>query len=295
MTSVILNLRVENLDRVRHALGQLTGKQAKEAYAKAVNDAAFRVQREMRKALRSSFDRVTPHIERSPRFDPATADRLSTAVLPTMDARNKPSKGGKVGVDPQYILQAQEFGGRRADKKSEVVLRRAGFLPMGMQTAIPRDPFPGSDDGRGNLRASFVVKLLSYLQAFGEVGFRSNLTDKSAARRKDIDVFSNIQTRRQVRLMGGWEFFVSEGRGSIKSGRDAPGGGRVKVFEHSRRQNLRAGVWARQGKQIKPVIMFVSTPTYKARISMDEVAKNADLQNYLDKRVRFRIREAAGI
>ena len=37
-------------------------------------------------------------------------------------------------MDPQHVLQAQEFGGRRRDKRSEVVLR---WSPLRLQTERP--------------------------------------------------------------------------------------------------------------------------------------------------------------
>ena len=45
----------------------------------------------------------------------------------------------------------------------------------------------------------------------------------------------------------------------------------------------------------KPVLMFVRSGSYQPRLSMDDVNKAPDTQNYLDRRVRFRIREAAGV
>lgn len=294
--SLNLSIRVENLDKVREELGKLTGLQTRTAYAKALNDTGHYVRREMGKAFRSAFDRPTPYIVNSPKFVGATPDNLSIRVMPTLSDSNKPSSKG---VDQQKILQSQEFGGERRDKRSEVALRRAGILPSGMQTAIPDDgwggPFPGSDDGNGNLRGQFLVKLLSYLQAFEGKGRRSNVTAKSAVKRKDMEVFSVLATRRQVMTMNGWEFFVSEGKASIKFGRAGAGGGPRKVWEVSRAQNLRAGIWARQGKQLRPVLMFVRAARYTPRISMERIAAQADVQAYLDKRVRFRIREAAGV
>ena len=277
-----LNLEVRNLGSATAVLDKLTGKQAKEAYAKAVNDAAFQAQREMRKALRSSFDRVTPYIERSPKVLAATPEKLSASILPTLDARNKPSTGGKAGVDPQYILQAQEFGGRRADKKSEKRLRQAGLLPAGYQTAIPRDPYPGSDDGRGNLRGTFMQQLLSYFATYTEAGYRANMGAKRKGRMEDRTTMSLLSNRREVKVIRGVAYFIAWG--GLRSTR----GG----------SHLAPGIWAKtgtHGANIRPVLMFVRTPSYQPRLSMDAIAKAADLQTYLDKRVRFRIREAAGV
>ena len=62
--------------------------------------------------------------------------------------------------------------------------------------------------------------------------------------------------------------------------------------------HLQPGIWAASGTHgvdLRPVVMFVRTPSYTPRISMEEITDKADAQAYLDKRVRFRVREAAGV
>lgn len=268
MANLGLTIRVENLDRVREQLAKLSGQQARMAYANAINDAAKRVQAQMRAELKVAFDRPTKFIHDSPKYDAATHDKLTARVLPTMDSRNLPSKGGKVGIDPQYVLQSQEFGGRRRDKRSEVVLRRAGILHAGWQTAIPATPYPGSDDGRGNLRGAFLQQLLSYLQAFSEQGFKANMTGQ---RKRAI--------HRGTKKTTGRRYFVSYGK-----------------WRDGRSSHLAPGIWAASGTggvDVRPVLMFVRTPSYQPRISMERIAKAADLQDYLDRRVRARIRNLA--
>lgn len=278
MADLGLTIRVENLDRVRDTLNKLSGKQAREAYAKAINDAAYKVRREMQADMARSFDRVTPFIQRSPKVFEATADKLSASIAPTLDTRNRPGTGGKVGVDPQDVLQAQEFGGRRRDKRSEAALRRAGILPAGWQSAIPLSPYPGSDDGRGNLRGAFLQQLLSYLQAYSEQGYRANMTDKRKAKLRNQQGIGNIAAKKVYKTTLGVRYFVSYGR--------------------MRGHHLAPGIWAAKGTHdvdVKPVLMFVRTPTYQPRLSMERIAQAADVQDYLDRRVRFRIREAAGV
>lgn len=277
MANLKLDIRVENLDRVRDTLNKLSGKQAREAYAKAINDAAYKVRREMQAELRNNFDRVTPFISKAPKVFEATADKLSASIAPTLDTRNRPSTGGKVGVDPQKVLQAQEFGGRRRDKRSEAALWRAGILPAGLQTAIPRTPYPGSDDGRGNLRGAFVQQLLSYMQAYSEQGYKANMTKKRKARLRNQQGIGNIPAKKVYKTTLGVRYFVSYGR--------------------MRGHHLAPGIWAAKGTHdvdVKPVLMFVRAGNYQPRLSMERIARAADLQDYLDKRVRFRIREAAG-
>lgn len=278
MTNLRLDIRVENLDRVRDTLNKLSGPQARVAYAKAINDTAFQVRREMQADMARSFDRVTPFIQKSPKVFMATADKLSASIAPTLDNRNRPSTGGAVGVDPQDVLQAQEFGGRRRDKRSEVALRRAGILHNGWQTAIPASPYPGSDDGRGNLRGAFLQQLLSYMQAYSEQGYRANMTDKRKAKLRNQQGIGNIAAKKVYKTTLGVRYFVSYGR--------------------MRGHHLAPGIWAAKGTHdvdVKPVLMFVRTPTYQPRLSMERIAQAADVQDYLDRRVRFRIREAAGV
>lgn len=270
-----LDIKIQNLDKVRDALSKLSGTQAREAFAKAINDAGFQVRKTMQAEL-GKFDRVTPFIRNSPKLIAATPDKLSATILPTLDGRNLPSTGGKVGVDPQQVLQAQEFGGRRRDKRSEVALRAAGILPSGYQTAIPATPFPGSDDGRGNLRGAFLQQLLSYFQAYTREGFRANMGKKRMSTLRNQQGIGNVATRKVFKTTLGVRYFVS--------------------FGPSRGQHLAPGIWAARGvhdASVRPVLMFVRSPVYTPRISMERIAKDAGVQDYLDKRVRYRIRQIA--
>ena len=275
-----VNIKIENLAAVASVLKTLSGPQAKQAYAKALNDTGFQVRRQMQAAMRSSFDRVTPWIERSPKVFKATPAKLSVSIAPTLSTTNAPSTGGKSGVDPQDVLQAQEFGGPRRDKRSESALSRAGILPPGMQTAIPREPFPGSDDGRGNLRGAFLQQLLSYMQAYSEQGYKANATAKGKAR-----------IQKGTAKTQGRRYFVAYGK--------MRGGARItrKGENDARASNLAPGIWAATGSgaTVRPVLMFTRPARYRPRLSMDRIARDSGAQEYLDKRVRFRIREAAEV
>lgn len=282
MTSIDLRLNPEGFDAVAEQLGRLGSGEAAAAFASALNDAGHYTRKAMAKEFRSVFDRPTPFITKAPKFIAATPDRLTLTVLPTLDARNLPSTGGKVGVDPQQVLQAQEFGGSRRDKRSEVALRRAGILPHGYQTAIPSDqfggPYPGSDDGRGNLRGPFVAQIISYFQAFGEQGSRSNMTDRRKSNLRKQQGIGNIAARKVYKTTLGVRFFVNTG-----ALRERRGGAR------------NPGIYAVSGTHdsvMRAVLMFVRVRRYTPRISMDRIVEQNDLQGYLDRRVRFRIREA---
>ncbi|MDO4970418.1 MAG: hypothetical protein Q4E66_13370, partial [Comamonadaceae bacterium] len=117
--------------RVLHGL---SGRQMAVASAKALNDVGFEVRRAMQDEMRVVFKDPTDYILRSPRFKRATPERLSVTIEPAYMGRAK-GKGGD-GVDPQKILNAQAWGGRRRDKRSEVALRRELILPNGYQNVI---------------------------------------------------------------------------------------------------------------------------------------------------------------
>ncbi|SFE88543.1 hypothetical protein [Paracidovorax wautersii] len=270
---------IKGLEKVQKQLATLTGQQAREVYAKALNDTAFQhVRPAMQQEMRTAFDRPTPFILRSPRVFPATPDKLEASIAPTYWSQLG-TKGGKQGVDPQQVLQAQEAGGRRADKRSESALRRAGYLLPGFQSSIPANPYPGSTDAYGNLRGAFLQQLLSYLQAFTEgQGYKANMKAGRRAKLEDRTTFSQLSNRRQVKAIRGRAYFVSHGR--------------------LRGQHLPAGVWAKSGVHgvdVRPVLLFVRTPMYQPRLSMRRVSTSSDASAYLSRRLRFRIRQAAGV
>lgn len=255
-----ISLQTVGLEKVRKQLDQLSGPDFRNAAAKAINDTGFQVRRAMQAEMASVFQDPTPYILKSVYIKQADANNLSATIEPSY-------YGGK-GIDPQQILRAQEAGGTRRDKRSEVLLRRAGILPPGYQTAIPKIPFAGSDDGRGNMRGPFLVQLISYFQAFGEQGFKANMSDK----RKATLQKGNSKTM-------GRRYFVAYGR--LRGGKTG---------------HLAPGIWAvvgATGADVRPVLMFVRSPSYTPRLSMDRIATNADTNNYLARRLRFRIRQAA--
>lgn len=279
-----LNAHILGIDRVQKQLAALSDRQIREASAKALNDTAFQLRRDMQAHMRSTFDRVTPFIERSPRVFMATADKLEATVMPTYRS-DVGTTGGKQGVDPQHVLQAQEYGGRRADKKSEVRLRKAGILPNGYQTAIPSTPFPNSDDGRGNLRGPFVRQLLSYLQTFNNQGDRANMGKRAMQRIHERGGKAN----KFIGPVRGWRYIVTYGglRGGARTTK--------KGDFDQRMANLPAGIWAVQGTggvDVRPVLMFVRAGSYKPLLQLDRLRNDAARVEYLGRRFRYHIRSA---
>lgn len=262
-----LNLEIKGLEKVQEQLKKLSQVGIKDATAKALNDVAWVARKAIQDEMKSVFHEPTPYILKSVQFKPATPDLLEVTVQPTY-------MGGK-SVDPQKILRAQAEGGPRRDKRSEKLLRAAGILPSGYQTAIPKDPFPGSDDGRGNLRGPFLVQLISYFQAFSEVGHRANMTKKKKDKLANRGV-----SEHGYKTINGFVYFVSYGK--LRGGRTA---------------HLAPGIWAKSGihgSTVKPVLMFVRTPSYAPRLSMERIIQKSQIQAVFEKKMRHHIKKAVG-
>lgn len=263
-----IKLEIKGLDKVQATLRKLSGNAVKEAAVKAINDTAFVVRKEMQREMSQVFDRPTPYVLNAVRVNPATVDKPWAIVSPEQRQIK--------GVDPQNILRASEQGGQRKLKRSERALQQAGLLPSGYFTVIPKDPFPGSDDARGNLRGPFMVQLLSYFHAFAEQGYKANMSDKRRAKMHNVGRSANGH-----KTINGVSYFVTYG--GMRSGAG---------------QHLRPGIWAKSGTHganVRPVLMFVRAPAYKAVISMDAIVKRAGVQGHFERRMRFRIRQAAGV
>lgn len=263
-----INLQIQGLEKVQATLAKLSGSALKEASVKAINDTAFVVRKEMQREMVQVFDRPTRYILQSVWVQQATVVKPEATIEPRY-------LGGK-GVDPQKILRASVEGGPRRLKRYEVALQRAGILPSGYFTSIPDEPMPGSHDGRGNLRGPFVVQLLSYFKAFGEQGYKANMSAKRKAK------INNIGTNASgYKSINGVVYFVTYG--GLRSGQG---------------QHLQAGIWAKtgtHGSNVRPVVIFIKSQSYQRRLSADSIIKRADIQGHFERRMRFRIREAAGV
>lgn len=272
-----INLQATGLDKVAQQLARLSGQQVREAAAAALNDAAYKVRNNVQTEMEQVFDRVTPYIKKSMQVTKATPNDLTAIVEPRY-------MGGK-GIDPAKVLDAEVRGGSRRDKRSEKALRRAGILPSGYVSVIPKVPFPGSDDGRGNIRGPFMVQLLSYLGAFGEQGYRANMTPKRKAKLADRTTFSSVRSRKQIPVIRGFELFVATGK---LRGEDSAG--RQNTTRH-----LQPGIWARSGihgSELRPVLLFVRAPTYLLRLNLPKVLEQSNVNDVFSTRLRYQLRKS---
>ena len=248
-----------DFSKANKLLAQLSGSQIRIATAKALTDAAFEARKVVQQEMDRSFDRVTPYIRRSITVKPATPDNLLAIVEPRY-------QGGK-GIDPQNVLQAEVFGGQRKHKGSERALMRVGILQPGY-SIVPGGACPL--DQYGNIKGSFIVHLISYFQAFGEQGYKANMT----ARRK-ANLAKVGRSAGGFKNIGGVEYFVASGK--LRSGKSS---------------HLHAGIWSRtgiHGSNVKPILMFVRTPTYRKRLDFFDKPVAAALAKF-NPRLRYHLR-----
>lgn len=234
--------------------------------SKALTDTAFNVRGFSKNELSQIFDRPTSYTLRSLIVKKAVPDNLRAEVVPTYL--------GSKGVDPQKYLKAEVYGGGRKNKRMENSLRLAGVLPVGMQTAIPRVPYPGSDDGHGNLKGSFIVMLLSYFQAFGEQGYRANTGRKKISRMADITRYSSLSNKKTYKTVRGVQFFVA-------------GGDRADMRNKTR--HLQPGIYAKSGTHganIRPVVIFTRPGVYQPVLDFERLAMQAKVDDVFQRKVR---------
>jgi len=229
-----------NLDEVLRKFEALPAKQIPFAVSLALNETAKRVKESWTKEMSSVFDRPTPFTLNSPMVSKRATKQDMTAVVKIKDW-----VGGK-GTAPADYLQPQIQGGSRVPKKFESALRRVGLLFPG-EFAVPAS---GAQlDQYGNLSRGEVVRMLSFLRAFGEQGYSANITDDKRRRVSR----TGVKLKRQ-----GYGYFVP------RHGADG------------RDRHLARGIWRREGLHgvnLVPIISFVRSVSYKKRFDPLGVAQ----------------------
>lgn len=231
------------------------------ATALALNDTGFAVRKAEQDLMGTTFDRVTPFLQRSVLVDQATPDHLTATVAPEY-------LGGK-GGDPASVLRPHIFGGRRDDKAAERMLQRAGILPGGYQivpgAGAPLDPY-------GNIQRGFIVKILAWFESFGMAGYSANMTAATRGRRMRMG-----RSEGGYRMIRGVGYFVAYGQ--LRDGRGS---------------HLAPGIYSKtgiHGVDIQPVLMFVQRGTYAPRLAWFETGR-AVVGETFPRRFRYRYRSA---
>jgi len=244
-----------NAADVAKAMRSAGDRQIKFALSNTVNDLAFDAQRRHKNYTNQVFDRPTRWTQNATRVWKSTYRSPSNMRYLAAWVGLNP-EGGKGGNTPLQYLRAQATGGQRKDKRYEVMLKRKGILPSNMQTIV----MPKYQDRYGNIRGSLVVKILSYVRAFSEVGYNMNRpyvpsgakgitkTALRAASRTKAAMDKNADT-----------YFVMKSANSFGRG-PSEGVGIARRYANGK---------------VEPILMFVVKPTYQKRYDLkDQVMRS---------------------
>lgn len=229
------------LERMVSDWSRIASSQIPFATALALTRTAQEAKREVERQLPMAIDRPTPWTMRGFRLWPATKARLRAEV----DFRDSFGKGSHA----RDYLSPQVFGGARKLKAFERSLDRVGLLPSGY-AAVPGEA--AKIDSYGNMHRGQIVQVLSYMRAFSEQGSKANITDKRKA-----------SLARGSKSNRGIAYFVGR-----------PGNGRLPL-----------GIWQRThfgalGTSIRPLVIFVKSPTYRIRFNVPGIANRVAAQRF---------------
>ncbi len=234
----MIHINVQHdLDDLRRKIANIAQEQIPFATALALTRTAQAASAAVKQEMTRVFDRPTPFTLNSLRTSAATKTRLQAAVYMKDEAVKGTSTINAIGH--------QALGGQRAFKRSEGALRRLGMLANG------ENMVPGAAaqlDAYGNMSRGQIVQILSWLQAFGEQGYRANMTAATRTRR----------ARGTARTRGVGYYFK----------RDAPGRG---IY-----MRVNTGF----GSAIKPVLLFVRRAQYRKRLDMNAVVERVSREQF---------------
>lgn len=234
-----VKIKITNKDQVMKIYTDESGFHIPTIAMRALNQTADQVKQALVDEMIRIFDRPTPYTLNAPYVWYANKTTLTAKILLR-------EFGGKSRSE-KYLL-TQVHGGARRLKSFESALRSIGVLPDGMY-AVPGRRAPL--DAYGNISAGFIVQILSYFRAFGEQGYKANITDEKMAK-----------MAKGTKKKRGIEYFAIRNAG----------------------QSLKLGIYRKTafafGKSTEPMIMFVKKPAYRQLLKWDEIAQRVVNQNW---------------
>lgn len=235
---------------VQSLVDRLPPAQVNKRMAIAINKTLGQARSEVRVEMARVFDRPTRWTLDSLALLPAGKRQYSGASRP-LDKEAEEGvlifKGeyGDLANRERVFMRTQIGGGARNLKPFERRLRNRGILPAGYVVA------PGSSvplDQHGNVKASEIVKVLAYLQAFNERGYQGNTSP-----------WEKDKLKKGTRRRYGFELFVVQ-PGATNAG-----------------YQLAPGIWRRVrtpfGAALQPWLMFIRPPSYGPRLDFAGIAR----------------------
>lgn len=202
----------------------------------ALNIIGSRARKDIQAEMPRVFDRPNAWTLNSIRVFESKRETLKVRIFVKDDAPNN-------GTRPEAYLLPNVFGGGRGEKRFERNLRYAGILREGWRAV----PGQGAKlDAYGNLPRGEIQKILTAVRA-------------------SFDPYQNrTASRRSKRNAKNAPYFVAGlDRVSIV-------GGEQRVT----RASIAPGIYARDGRGIKPILIFVrKQPQYRARLPFDQIVE----------------------
>lgn len=227
-----------NVLDIQDILSDVAREQLPYASAAALTEMAKLIQKKELEVVGRVFDRPTPWTMNSLFIEPAKKQDWPKPVAQVYFKDFAPK-----GTAADAYLQPHVFGGTRKHKRSEKALIARGIMKSSEYTV----PGAGAQlDAFGNIKRGDIVKILSDLRAFSEVGFNANRTQSKRS-----------QTAAKK---SGYIFAVVGGQRGI----------------YRKRQT----VW---GTGLTPILLFVEgAPRYRKRFAFFEIATNVMAAHYDD-------------
>lgn len=161
-----IKINVEGAQERRESFKRLGERQIPFATSLAINNSLKATKKDIIDLLPVIFDKPVRFTLNSLAFYPANKHDFTASL----GFREWVSKG----TPAVKYLQAQVYGGKRKPKRYEKALMFKGIMKPG-QFTIPAKKYRNKN---GNVSASSVVQMLSSLQAFSEVGYLANATNR---------------------------------------------------------------------------------------------------------------------
>lgn len=230
-----------DVSRAMRLVGQNLPRAVPYVKASLLTGLAQQVRAGVVKQLPVAFDRPTDFTLRGVYTKPATKTAPTAVVyFPESHAASGKSKR-------EYIRPGAQGSSARAQKRSELLLTRAGVLPAGWVTVPGRFAMQSLLDGNGNMKGTYYRQIIRNLQL------------KATAARAARPIAPG-SVKRAARMGVENEFFaVAPGRNAL-----AKGGGW-----------LPPGVYRRtgaRGQVLQQYLKFVRKASYQRRLDMAEVA-----------------------
>lgn len=231
-----------NFPEVQRWLGAI-GPKALTAVREGINRTAEWAQTDVVREMRRTFNQPVPFTLRSLRIYYAKSGPHPTAML---WFRQRNADRDKLWARPQIE------GGARDLKPMEIRLQRAGFMPAGW-FIVPGEAAPL--DAYGNMSAGEISRILNVLGSYTEAGYN----------KANAATVARLRKGNAKKGVYGFEYWVN------------PVGPRQA-------KHLQPGIYRRVytafGSSLKPMMVFVSRASYRARLDFFGIVKATVSQRF---------------